>query len=82
MLPPICFSDVASRLQVRMIGQYRVLLLMMGCMVLGFAIAGVQVDDVFFIKPSVAIFLLLVFVWLQYVFVLRDMVRLRARRMV
>ena len=77
MLPPICFSGVASRLQMRMIGQYRLLLLMMVCMMLGFAFAGVQADDAFFIKASVAMLLLLVFVGLQYVFLFRDMTRLR-----
>lgn len=77
MLPPICFPDMGTDLQRRMIGQYRLLLVMMACMILGFAGAGIRMHDLFFVKVGVAFVLLFVFVVLQYAFLFHNMERLR-----
>lgn len=78
LLPPICFPDMASALQKRMIQQYRLLLLLIVCMTLGFATAGIRVHDGFFLKASAAFLLLFTFVSLQYVLIFKNIDRLRA----
>lgn len=77
LLPPICFPEMASMLQRRMIQQYRFLLLLIVCMALGFAAAGIRVHDSFFLKASAAFLLLFAFVVFQYAFLFRNMDRLR-----
>lgn len=78
LLPPICFPEMATALQTRMVQQYRLLLLLIVCMVLGFAAAGIQLHEGFFLRASAAFSLLCAFVSLQYVFIFRRMHRLRA----
>lgn len=76
MLPPICFPIVAPALQKRMLGQYRSLLVLMVCMVLGFTVAGVILRELFFLNIGVAIFLFFVFIVLQYRLIFRKIERL------
>lgn len=76
LLPPICFPEVAPALQRRLIQQYRFLLLLIVCMALGFAAAGIRVHDSFFIKAGVAFSLLFAFVVFQYAFLFRNIDRL------
>lgn len=76
LLPPICFPHMAAALQRRMMQQYRLLMILIACMALGFAAAGMRADEGFFLKSSVAFSLLLLFVGCQYAFIFRDIARL------
>ena len=77
LLPPICFPEMALALQRRMLQQYRLLLILIMCMALGFAAVGMRAHEGFFLKASAAFSLLLLFVGFQYTFIFRNIERLR-----
>jgi len=77
LLPPICFPQLAVALQRRMLRQYRLLMILMACMALGFAAAGIRAEEGLFLKAGATLLLLLVLVGCQYAFIFRDLARLR-----
>ncbi|UZA98883.1 MULTISPECIES: rhomboid family intramembrane serine protease [Xanthomonas] len=77
MLPPVCFTEIAQALHRKMLLQYRALLLLVLCILVGSGVAGYATGDGFFLKASLAVAVLLVFVLLQYFCVLVLLERVR-----
>ncbi|WP_230595236.1 rhomboid family intramembrane serine protease [Xanthomonas vasicola] len=73
MLPPICFGSMAHQIQKRMLFQCILLLAMMLCMALCFAILSLEKNTTYFVKASAAVILFAIYLFLQYIFIFRRL---------